>query len=151
MADGLDDDQLLAALKDALSARRAVPHEFVEAARNAFAWHNIDAELAQLTYDSTGELGHPAMATRAETAGVRELTFGSPRLTAELEITGDALLGQIIPAQVFTVDIQTPAGVTSAGSSDEVGFFSLRPLPQSPFRLRFRAAGIDVITGLITL
>ena len=31
----------------------AVPPEFVEAGKNAFAWHNIDAELAQLTYDSS--------------------------------------------------------------------------------------------------
>lgn len=151
MADGLDDDQLLAALKEALSARHAVPHEFTETARNAFAWHNIDAELAQLTYDSSGEPGPAALATRSETAAVRELTFSSSRLTAELEVTPDSLLGQIIPAQVFTIDVQTPADATTAGASDEAGFFSLRPLPQSPFRLRFRAAGIDVITGWITL
>ena len=30
----------------------AVPEWFVETGKNAYAWHNIDAELAQLTYDS---------------------------------------------------------------------------------------------------
>ncbi len=52
MPDTWDDEQLLAALKESLRARQAVPPEFVEAAKNAYAWHNIDAELAQLTYDS---------------------------------------------------------------------------------------------------
>ena len=49
VTDGWDDEELLAALRQALTARRAVPPEFVEAGKNAFAWHNIDAELAQLT------------------------------------------------------------------------------------------------------
>jgi hypothetical protein len=48
-----DDEELLAALREALAERQAVPPEFVEAAKNAFAWHNIDAELAELTYDSS--------------------------------------------------------------------------------------------------
>src|SRR5262249_56172362 len=54
---GLSDDELLAALRHAVAARQAVPAEFVAAAKNAFAWHNIDAELAQLTYDSIRDAG----------------------------------------------------------------------------------------------
>lgn len=151
MADDLDDDQLLTALKDALSARDAVPDEFIEAAKNAFAWHNIDAELAQLTYDSTSGLASAAMATRADTAAIRELTFTSARLTIELEVAEDSLLGQIIPAQVATIDIQSRAGSTQAVSSDEVGFFSVEPIPPGPFRLRCQAAGIDVVTAWVEL
>ena len=48
-----DDDQLFAALKEAVRAARAVPPEFVEVGKSAYAWRNIDAELASLTYDST--------------------------------------------------------------------------------------------------
>ena len=151
MADGLDDDQLLAALKGALSARYAVPDEFVEAAKNAFAWHNIDAELAQLTYDSTSGLESAALATRSDTAAIRELTFTSPHLTIELEVTEDSLLGQVIPAQAATIEIQSPAGGAAVLSSDEVGFFSVEPIPAGPFRLRCRAAGIDVITAWVEL
>ena len=47
-----DDDRLLAALGQALKAREAVPSWFIETGKSAFAWHDIDAELAQLTYDS---------------------------------------------------------------------------------------------------
>jgi hypothetical protein len=67
-----DDDQLFAALKEAVRAARAVPPEFVEAGKSAYAWRNIDAELASLTYDSTRDL---VPSVRAETASIRALTF----------------------------------------------------------------------------
>jgi hypothetical protein len=47
--DRWDDEQLLAVLTASIQARQAVPPEFIEIGKNAFAWHNIDAELAQLT------------------------------------------------------------------------------------------------------
>jgi hypothetical protein len=131
-------------------ARRRVPPEFVQAAKDAFAWHDIDAELAQLTYDSV--LGSQAAApTRAQDASIRALTLSSPRLTIELEVTADSLLGQVIPTQVATVEIQA-GGTAAVVSSDEIGCFSIRPVPAGPFRLRFLApGGIDVRTGWITL
>ena len=64
------DEELLAELRRAISARRAVPPEFVGAAKSAFMWHNIDAELAQLTYDSTRST-ELAAATRSEAASIR--------------------------------------------------------------------------------
>src|SRR5260370_12380145 len=60
VTDGWDDEELLAALRQALTARRAVPPEFVEAGKNAFAWHNIDPELPHLTYNSTHPPQPPA-------------------------------------------------------------------------------------------
>ena len=60
MPDTWDDEQLLALLKESLRAHLAVPPEFVEAAKNAYAWHNIDAEIAQLTYDSSPRPGEHA-------------------------------------------------------------------------------------------
>jgi hypothetical protein len=145
-----NDDELFTALRDALGARQAVPEEFVEAAKSAFTWHGIDAELAQLTYDSTRS-PEPA-ATRSEAASVRALTFTSARLSIELEVTGDSLLGQVVPAQQATVDVQNQAGDSRSLSSDEIGCFAVQPLPSGPFRLRCQAAGgIDVVTGWITL
>src|SRR5215469_9189705 len=76
VTDGWDDEELLAALRQALTARRAVPAEFVEAGKNAFAWHDIDAELAQLTYDST-YAPQTAARDRSEPASIRALTFTS--------------------------------------------------------------------------
>ena len=146
-----DDEELLAALRQALNARRAVPPEFVEAGKNAFAWHNIDAELAQLTYDSSRDSDH-APSLRAETASVRALTFTSAHLTIELEVTQDSLLGQIIPAQPGTIKIRPRDGAETTVSADDIGCFSIRPIPAGPFRLLCRtAADVDALTGWISL
>ena len=96
MRNDWDDDRLLAALGQALKAREAVPSWFIETGKNAFAWHNIDAELAQLTYDSQQDQRAVAV-LRSETASIRALTFTSAHLTLELEVTGNSLLGQVLP------------------------------------------------------
>ncbi|HEX4661397.1 MAG TPA: hypothetical protein VH307_28715 [Streptosporangiaceae bacterium] len=151
VAEGWDDEELLAALREALRARESVPPEFVEAAKNAFAWHNIDAELAQLTYDSSRDSDYEP-SVRAEAASIRALTFTSAHLTIELEVTRDSLLGQIIPAQAGVIKIQLRDAAETEFPADEIGCFSVRPIPVGPFRVRCRtAAGIDALTGWITL
>ena len=147
---GWDDERLLAALSEAMKARAAVPSWFIETGKNAFAWHNIDAELAQLTYDSN-EDRMPAV-TRAETASIRSLTFTSEHLTLELEVTGNSLLGQIFLARAGVLEIHTRAGEISTTEVDEIGCFSVEPIPASPFRLRSSASdGTHVLTGWITI
>ncbi len=151
MTEAWDDEELLAALRQALGNRRAVPPEFVEAGQNAYAWHNIDAELAQLTYDST-YAPEPAGRTRAEAASIRALTFTSARITIELEVTEDAVVGQVVPAQAATIEVQAHAHPDTHITSDEIGCFTIQPIPHGPFRLHCRAAGgIDVLTGWFTL
>ena len=145
-----DDEELLAALGEALRARETVPGWFVETGKNAYAWHNIDAELAQLTYDSSRDQDVVA-AVRSETASIRALTFTSARLSIELEVASDSLVGQIIPPRAGTLEVHTTGGVTSS-PMDEIGCFVVTPIPASPFRLRCRTEdGTDVLTGWITL
>jgi hypothetical protein len=147
--DGWDDEQLLVALREAMRARRVVPDSFVDTGKSTYTWHNIDAELAQLTYDSSRE---PAVGLRAETASIRALTFTSARVSLELEVAETSLLGQVIPPRAGTLEAQTGAGAITSTPVDEIGCFAVEPIPASPFRLRFRAAdGTDVLTGWITL
>jgi len=151
VADCWDDDELLVALRQAVRERQAVPPAFVEAGQNAFAWRNIDAELAQLTYDSARDRDR-APSLRAEPASVRALTFTSAHLAIELEVTQDSVLGQVIPAQAAMIRIQPRAGAETALRADEIGCFSVHPIPPGPFRLHCRTApGIDAVTGWITL
>jgi hypothetical protein len=148
--EGWDDEQLISALREAIKARQAVPSWFVETAKNAYAWHNIDAELAQLTYDSQSDQ-HTASVVRSENASIRALTFTTPHLSMELEVTEGSLLGQIIPPQAGTLETHTKAGVTTS-AVDEIGGFVVDPIPASTFRLRFRTTdGTDVLSGWITL
>ena len=146
-----DDEQLLALLKEALQDSQAVPSDFIEAGKNAYAWHGVDDELAQLSYDS--ERDQDAVAgVRAEAASIRALTFTSTHLTIELEVGEDVLLGQLVPTGEGTIDVQTQTGVIATVPVDEVGCFPISPIPPSPFRLRCRSAdGASVVTGWITL
>jgi hypothetical protein len=153
MPEVFDDEELLAALQEALAEREAVPPEFVEAAKNAFAWHNvdIDAELAELTYDSSRD-AETAPATRAETASIRALTFTSAHLTLELEVTHDSLLGQIVPAQPGTIKVQLRDGAETTVVADRIGRFTIRPIPVGTFRLHCKtSADTDAVTNWITL
>jgi hypothetical protein len=151
VTDDWDDTELLRRLREAVEARDAVPPGFVEAAKNAFAWHNIDAELAQFTYDFPEAPGLVA-AARSEAASIRALTFTHPRLTIELEVAAESVHGQVVPAQGATIEVQTQAGAELAISPDEIGCFSIQPIPRGPFRVRCRAGpDIDVFTGWITL
>jgi hypothetical protein len=148
---GLSDDELLEALRQAVAAREVVPAEFIAAGRNAFAWHNIDAELAQLTYDSMRD-AEPALSTRTEAASIRALTFTSGHLTIELEVGTESLVGQIVPAQTALITVQPMSGTETDVQADEIGCFSIAPIPAGQFRLRCRSgAGVETITGWITL
>ncbi len=166
LADGWDDDDLLAALRQAVRERQAVPPEFVAAGQNAFAWRNFDAELARLTYDSAEEAARAAArdddqvaavrtgpaSGRAERASVRALTYTSAHLTIELEVTQDSLLGQVVPAQPATIRVQPRTGAEATLEADEIGRFSVQPIPAAPFRLHCRTApGVDAVTGWISL
>jgi hypothetical protein len=143
-----DDNELLALLEEALAAEGDVPPDFIAAGKAAFAWRTIDAELAALVYDSDRE---PALTRTQTTADLRALTFASAHITIELELTGTGLIGQLVPPSTAEIDVQTAAGVTSSVTTDELGCFTIRVIPQEPFRLRCRAGEtIDVLTTWIT-
>jgi hypothetical protein len=145
-----DDDKLLDALREALRVREAVPDWFVKTGKNAYTWHNIDAELAQLTYDSNND-ERMATVTRSETASIRALTFTSAHLSMELEVAEEWLLGQIIPPRAGTLEIHTKDGIVTT-EMDEIGCFAVFPRPEGAFRLRCHTSdGSDVLTGWITL
>jgi hypothetical protein len=149
--DSWDDEQLLGALNEALQARRAVSPEFIEAGKNAYAWHNIDAELAQLTYDSQLDRDG-TLSVRSETASIRTLTFTTAHLAIELEISEDHLLVQVIPPDEATIEIHTRAGPVSVVAVDEFGCHTVHPIPPSPFRLNCRTAkGLQVSTSWLTV
>ena len=144
-----DDDRLLAALGEAVGEGRRVPERHLELGRAAFTWRHIDAELAALTSDS---LTGAATGTRAEPAELRTLTFSGEHLTIELELTADALLGQLVPPQPGEVELLGRDGPAVAAVADDVGWFVLRPVPTGPVRLRVRPAqGEIVITEWVLL
>jgi hypothetical protein len=122
-----DDTVLLAELR-AAGALDPVPADAIAAARAAFVWRTIDAELAELTYDSLleGEEEKELAGVRGP-ATARSLTFASDDLTVELDASavgaGRRLVGQLVPPQPGEVEVRH-AGGTVTVPADELGRFS---------------------------
>ena len=126
-----------------------MPDSFVETGKSAYAWHNIDAELAQLTYDSSREPGRgPAVGDRLDPGP--HLYLGPPQPGTRghrgLAARPDH------PAAGRDARDTDQGGRDHATPVDEIGCFAIDPIPDGPFRLRCRTAdGTDVLTGWITL
>jgi len=147
-----DDDEILARLAEAQRAADSVPADFIEAGKAAYAWRDIDAELADLVYDSALEEGYAVAGVRAERAQLRALTFTSAALTIEIEITDDALLGQIVPLEAGEVEVIAREGPARVVPIDDIGCFTVRPVPAGSFRLSCRTvSGTAIATSWLNL
>ncbi|WP_066370660.1 hypothetical protein [Herbidospora mongoliensis] len=141
-----DDDRLLAALRDMARTRSAVPREVVDAAKAAFAWHDVDAELAGLVYDS-------ALDDRLLTSvrgDHRFLIFEVRDLTLEVEVGPEALFGQFLPPQRTTVVNRLRNGETTGSPVDDTGCFVIQPPPPESFSLSWTYEGRSVRTDWVT-
>src|SRR4051812_8339191 len=92
-----------------------VPPLLDEAARGAFTWRTVDAELAELMRDSADATSEEeaGLLVRGGGHGPRQLSFESPRLGIELEVvaTGPSsrrLDGQLLPPGTATVTVERP-------------------------------------------
>jgi len=147
-----DDDELLVRLAEARQAAGSVSRDFIEAGKAAYAWRNIDAELSELVYGSALEEASLAGHARAEEAHLRAVTFASAALTIEIEVAGEALLGQLIPLQAGEVEVTTQAGRAQRERIDACGCFTIRPIPDGPFRIHCRtASGALISTSWLNL
>ncbi len=102
-ADDAADDALQTALGVAIRLIEPAPVHVLDAARAAFAWHNIDAELATLAFDSLSDsAGVRSGATN------RQLTFQAADLEIEVMVTENGvsrLIGQLVPPQPSRVEL----------------------------------------------
>ena len=141
------DEALIEQLRNTLHAD-AVPRTVTEAAKAAFGWRRIDAELAELLSDSALD-AEPALA-RGE-ALVRSVTFSAGKTIVELEIHQNrkrrTLLGQLSPAATWTVEVQQADGADAAEPvrSDLLGRFRIALEHGGTIRLRLSDANDAVI------
>jgi len=146
-----DDDALLAALDRAIYPTTDVPASFLQAAYGCYTWHQLEAELAALAYDSALDDAELA-ALRTESATLRALTFQATTVTFELEVMPDGLAGQLIPPQAGELQLESGRGEIVDVPINADGYFRIRPAPVPPFRLHCRQRNGQLIsTNLITL
>jgi hypothetical protein len=147
----MDDEAVFEELRGLLARADPVPERLDEAAQAAFTWRTIDAELAELMRDSA-ELDAGALALRGAATGPRLLSFESPRVAieAEVSVTGPRerrLVGQIVPPVAATVTVEQ-GGVRLSVQADELGRFAFDRLGAGPARLRATLpdGGMEVAT-----
>ena len=153
-------DALLGELQGLLARVDPVPPQLLDQVRRSFCWRTIDAELAELSFDSLVDR-EAALALRsaADTAlEPRMLGFGAvvhgEDLSIEVEVSrsgaGSMLVGQVVPAGAPAVEVQAGGGGSTEVSVDEFGRFFLEPVPCGPVRLRVEHAGRVVQTTWVT-
>ena len=145
----LDDEHLMRLLNEAMTGEEPVPPEVLAAGYASFTWSTIDGELAALSYDSRFE--EPSLSgMRSQQAGLRAMTFASTSLTIEIEVTSTSLMGQVVPAHASEVLLSFQDGTGLPVPVDELGAFTIDPIPEGRFRLQV-AGGPPVTTDWIVL
>ena len=127
------DDELLRELRAALR-EPSVDEKLIRAAQAAFTWRTVDADLEILSLET--ELVRDAALVRdAGQRAPRVFAFHGERLSVEIEIDHDGLVGQLTPPGPARITLVTPDGPHAAADADEVGCFTLPAPPPGPMRL----------------
>jgi hypothetical protein len=144
-----DDGELMDELRAALRAEETPPESFVQAAKAAYAWRDLDAELEllTLTFDSAVETG---AVVRGPAVGERMLVFESDEATVTLEVDLEVLMGQIVPVRAVLIALEGPGGVLEETEADDSGFFLLRRPPAGTVRLKWRG-GVSGVTEWVAI
>lgn len=135
-----------------IAAADPVPAEVVSAAKASLTWLTIDAELAELSFDSleSSEL----VGTRAA-GGPRTVSFEYRNLSIEIEIdstpSGASIIGQVAPAVPTAIELARddhpgPQTVTP----DAAGRFSFAGVHPGRARMLLRFAAGDGPAQLLT-
>jgi hypothetical protein len=142
-----DDDQLVAQLRRALDALDPVPADALATAKAALDLSRADAELAELVFDSL--LDSPLVAMRHEVVEARSLEYVVQGFRLVIELSGDAVMGQLDPVRPARVELETADGrrATDVDGHGRFGFVGVPGL----LRLRL-TVGTDapVVTPWIT-
>ena len=132
-----------------------VPQLLEDGARAAFTWRTIDAELAELMRDSA-EAEEEAGSLVRGGHGPRQLSFESPRLGIELEVTATGprerrLAGQLLPPAAATVTVERPGEDALTVQADELGRFMLDGLRAGVVRLHVALSGAQIAIPWTTI
>ncbi len=145
-----DDDELEQELGRAERLLDPVPAQLLRGAVEMFDWRTIDAELAELVFDSVD--ARAAVLVRGSDQH-RLLTFSAGDLGIELELTGTAaargITGRLIPAQPAEIEIRC-ADRQLTVAADALGRFSAAWPGSGPLSLRCRPAGGKAARQVVT-
>lgn len=131
-----EERELLGRLRAGLDDTDPVPSDVTEFARAAFTWRSIDAELAELDFDSVDE-DMPTGVRSSATARMVSFQAGQWMLDVEYDDTTGRLMGHISPESTYTLELHT-AGALFSTESDERGRFEAEGIERGPVSLVLR-------------
>jgi hypothetical protein len=150
--DEMDDERLIAELGAAVAEESAVSDRRRAAARAAFTWRSVDAELAELLHDSALD---PGAAVRSGGDAPRTLTFARGAVTLEIEVDGDTLLGEVLDGDPgpgpASVTLQRPDTAGRSTEADGSGFFRFDEVGPGPVRFVLSRGSWSITTPWATL
>ncbi|MGW1958423.1 hypothetical protein ACWCPI_37720 [Streptomyces sp. NPDC001920] len=139
---GFDVGLLEEELRQAAAILDPVPADLQQIAVEAFALHDLDARIAELTFDSVVD----AIAVRGATDTPRMLTFRAGEVTVDVEVTAQGLMGQVLPPQQARIEVLAGPQTAVPVDADAMGRFTSDAPPSGPFALRLRTGGEVVVT-----
>jgi hypothetical protein len=141
-----DDEDLLVALRSLFARLDPMDPRLLEQAHSALTWRTVDAELAELSFDSL--VDHDLLAARSDQDGTlapRMLGFrtvvNGEEMSIDVEVVADgggALVGQLVPPRPASIEVQTSSGTVGQVEADELGRFEVESVPRGPVRLLVR-------------
>ena len=148
VGESVEDAKLLRRISAMFDHLDPVPDAVTAAAKAAFGWRDLDAQLARLI-DEEQLVG---ASTRAH-GEHRLLTFEAPGVTVAIEATeingARKLIGQLVPSGADHVALETAAqtGQQLTAPVDHLGRFTLSSVPAGLVRLRCTLPdGAQVVT-----
>lgn len=147
-----EDEKVVAQLQLAAELDQP-PAELGQAVKAAFSLRTLDAELAELTYDSSqDERALAGVRDAVPSDGSRFLTFEAPALVVEVEATPEGgarrLVGQLSPPAPGRLVVRHSGGTTTV-DVDEFGRFSVDGIATGPISLHCETASGDASAAAV--
>ncbi|MFF4018631.1 hypothetical protein [Streptomyces sp. NPDC001843] len=142
MPDEFDAGLLEEELRQAAAILDPVPAGLRQLAIDAYVLHDVDARVAELTFDSLLD----AAPVRGARGAPRMLTFSAGELTVDVEIGGDGLMGQVLPPRPARVEVLGGPRTAAEVTADTLGRFTAAVPPRGPFALRLHTGGDVIVT-----
>lgn len=140
------DDDLFEEVRGVIADPEPVPPEALVAAREAWTWRRIDAELAELVADSAAGAG--VLVRGGESS--RLLSFEVADVGIDVEVTsspaGRRMIGQVMPGGGGRLVVRRAADSITV-PVDDAGRFQVDAVPPGPVSLRWESP--DLASGAV--
>lgn len=136
----LDDEQLMAALREVLMSVDSPPKQSVDLAKDSFGLRMVDAELAALVEDA-------GLAVMRTGDAPRLAVFDADGLGVEIEVIPGPrrrswqLIGQLFPPAAARIRVRRQPGEAPEVTADDLGRFMIDQLPAGPLSLAIEVDG----------